>query len=191
MSMDATSLRLWRENYKLSREELARELETTSVTVWRWEKGERRIPPFLQLALVQIQSKIIQINSDRAIIDWLSGGFNEYHYVNESPGFGLKFSVKYIGNENQKKLFGVQVFNGFTPGLTALKKHFATERTGISSMIFLVFSDQGSFDSYTDKDGFRNFSSDDICVIAGYIDNDKFIAVDETPSSIFFRNYNA
>jgi transcriptional regulator with XRE-family HTH domain len=39
----------------MTREELARELKTTYTTVYRWEKGERAIPPYVELALCAIR----------------------------------------------------------------------------------------------------------------------------------------
>lgn len=53
--MEAAELQRRREALGLSREELARELKTTSVTVWRWENGERTIPPYLSLALDTVE----------------------------------------------------------------------------------------------------------------------------------------
>jgi DNA-binding transcriptional regulator YiaG len=53
--MEAEELKRWREALEMSRDELARELQTSSVTVWRWENGERAIPPYLSLALETIK----------------------------------------------------------------------------------------------------------------------------------------
>ncbi len=39
----------------MSRDELAKALQTTSVSVWRWENGERAIPPYLPLALETVE----------------------------------------------------------------------------------------------------------------------------------------
>lgn len=39
----------------MSRDELAKALSTTTVTIWRWENGERSIPPYLPLALQTIE----------------------------------------------------------------------------------------------------------------------------------------
>ena len=47
-----------REELGLSREELARELKTTSVSIWRWEKDERAIPPYLDLALETVERRL-------------------------------------------------------------------------------------------------------------------------------------
>ncbi len=46
----------WRRTQlEMTREELARELKTTYTTVYRWETGERAIPPYIELALDAIQ----------------------------------------------------------------------------------------------------------------------------------------
>jgi DNA-binding transcriptional regulator YiaG len=42
----------------LSRDELARQLKVSSSTVWRWEKGERPLPPYLELALETLERRI-------------------------------------------------------------------------------------------------------------------------------------
>lgn len=52
-----------RESLDLTREELARELKVTYTTVFRWEKEERAIPPFLDLALETIARKLQKSNS--------------------------------------------------------------------------------------------------------------------------------
>ncbi len=53
--MEATELQQRREALGMSRDELAKALQTTSVSVWRWENGERGIPPYLQLALETVE----------------------------------------------------------------------------------------------------------------------------------------
>lgn len=55
--MDGKELQARREALNLTRDELAKELSTTSVSVWRWENGERAIPPYLSLALETIERK--------------------------------------------------------------------------------------------------------------------------------------
>lgn len=47
-----------RESMGLTREELARELKVSYTTVFRWEKNERTIPSFLDLALETIQRNL-------------------------------------------------------------------------------------------------------------------------------------
>jgi transcriptional regulator with XRE-family HTH domain len=53
--MEAAELQRRREALGMTREELARALETTSVTIWRWENGERSIPAYLKLALETVE----------------------------------------------------------------------------------------------------------------------------------------
>lgn len=58
--MTGEELKAWRErNDQMSRDELARLLEITATTIYRWEtdtKHTRKIPPYLKLALQQIES---------------------------------------------------------------------------------------------------------------------------------------
>ncbi len=53
--MEANELQRRREALGMSRDELAKALQTTSVSVWRWENSERAIPPYLPLALETIE----------------------------------------------------------------------------------------------------------------------------------------
>lgn len=53
--MDAKELQRRRLALDMSREDLARALNVTTVTVWRWENAERGIPPYLDLALQTIE----------------------------------------------------------------------------------------------------------------------------------------
>ncbi len=39
----------------MSRDQMAKALQTTSVSVWRWENGERSVPPYLPLALETVE----------------------------------------------------------------------------------------------------------------------------------------
>lgn len=55
---DSEKLIWWRENLGLSRIELARELKITYATVFRWENKNREIPPYLELALEEIERKL-------------------------------------------------------------------------------------------------------------------------------------
>lgn len=64
--MEADELRARRDALGMSRDELARELCVTAVTVWRWEKGERKIPPFLPLALETIERRHEEKGDKRA-----------------------------------------------------------------------------------------------------------------------------
>jgi transcriptional regulator with XRE-family HTH domain len=49
--MNAADLQAWRSTQNLSQAELADLLEVDKMTVSRWERGVRAIPPFLRLAL--------------------------------------------------------------------------------------------------------------------------------------------
>jgi DNA-binding transcriptional regulator YiaG len=53
--MEASELQQRREALGMSRDELAKALQTTSVSVWRWENGERAVPPYLSLALETVE----------------------------------------------------------------------------------------------------------------------------------------
>jgi DNA-binding transcriptional regulator YiaG len=54
-AMEGTELQQRREALGMSRDELAKALQTTSVSVWRWENGERAVPPYLSLALETVE----------------------------------------------------------------------------------------------------------------------------------------
>ena len=54
-AMDKEELQRRREALGMSREELATALQTTTVSIWRWENGERGIPPYLALALETVE----------------------------------------------------------------------------------------------------------------------------------------
>ena len=64
--MEAIDLQKRREALGLSREGLARELSTTVVTVWRWENGERGIPPYLELALQTVERSLADQQQNRS-----------------------------------------------------------------------------------------------------------------------------
>jgi transcriptional regulator with XRE-family HTH domain len=53
--MTGNELQQRREALGMSRDELAKALQTTSVSVWRWENGERAVPPYLSLALETVE----------------------------------------------------------------------------------------------------------------------------------------
>jgi DNA-binding XRE family transcriptional regulator len=55
LKMTAEELKQRRETLGMSRDDLAKALLTTPVTVWRWENGERAIPPYLPLALETVE----------------------------------------------------------------------------------------------------------------------------------------
>ena len=53
--MEPDELKRWREDLGFTQEELAKELQVASNTVSRWERGDREIPPYLELALKQLK----------------------------------------------------------------------------------------------------------------------------------------
>ena len=62
-TMTAAQLREWREAHGLTQEKLARILGVTMNTVWRWEAegtpNVRAVPPFLGLALREIERQLV------------------------------------------------------------------------------------------------------------------------------------
>lgn len=58
--LTSVELRKWREANHYSQIQLAKELGVTTITVYRWEKGMREIPPFLHLALKYLELKEVQ-----------------------------------------------------------------------------------------------------------------------------------
>lgn len=55
--MTSEDLKLWRERVGLSQSQLARALAVDVMTVSRWERGVRDIPPYLHLALWAVENK--------------------------------------------------------------------------------------------------------------------------------------
>lgn len=53
--MTIKELKQWRENHKMTQQQLASLLGVFSVTVTRWETGVRKIPSFLHLALLGLE----------------------------------------------------------------------------------------------------------------------------------------
>lgn len=58
IEVKGTELQKWRERVGLTREELARELKTSYPTIYRWENDDRKIPPYLDLALETVERKL-------------------------------------------------------------------------------------------------------------------------------------
>ena len=56
--MTGQELTLWRKKRGISQGELARLLGTYQVTVCRWEKGARKIPFLLPLALEALENRL-------------------------------------------------------------------------------------------------------------------------------------
>jgi DNA-binding transcriptional regulator YiaG len=54
-NVDGNNLKKFRENFGLTQEKLAQILKVSTNTVARWERNERRIPEFLELALRTVE----------------------------------------------------------------------------------------------------------------------------------------
>jgi len=59
--MKAEALRRWRKRHGLSRQRLADELGTTFQSVWNWETGAVRLPPWLELALAELERRLAPV----------------------------------------------------------------------------------------------------------------------------------
>jgi DNA-binding transcriptional regulator YiaG len=59
MHLSAQDLIGWRMRMRLSRADLAHELNVDPSTVKRWERSERAIPPYLHLALDSLQLELV------------------------------------------------------------------------------------------------------------------------------------
>lgn len=57
MVLTPAELIKWRKKSGLSQIKLGKALGVTTLTVYRWEKGMRKIPPFLHLALKYLEQK--------------------------------------------------------------------------------------------------------------------------------------
>jgi transcriptional regulator with XRE-family HTH domain len=55
--MTPADLRAWREQQGLGVEALAALLGVHRQAIWQWENGKRAIPPYLALALKQLERK--------------------------------------------------------------------------------------------------------------------------------------
>lgn len=58
--MNGNELSLWRKKWGISQGELARLLSTYQVTVCRWEKGARKVPSLLPLALEALENRLFK-----------------------------------------------------------------------------------------------------------------------------------
>jgi transcriptional regulator with XRE-family HTH domain len=56
--MDGRELRMWRKAHGLTQTELGKLLGVWYVAVGRWERGERKIPSFLPLALEALEHRM-------------------------------------------------------------------------------------------------------------------------------------
>jgi transcriptional regulator with XRE-family HTH domain len=57
--MKAEALKRWRKRHGLSRQRLADELSTTVQSVWNWEEGKVRVPPWIELALAELERRLV------------------------------------------------------------------------------------------------------------------------------------
>ena len=55
--MEPSELTKWRKEWRYTQQELADLLGVARMTVVRWEKAMREIPPFLHLALIGLEKK--------------------------------------------------------------------------------------------------------------------------------------
>ena len=56
--MDGRELRMWRKAHRLTQTELGKLLGVWYVAVGRWERGERKIPSFLPLAMEALEHRL-------------------------------------------------------------------------------------------------------------------------------------
>jgi DNA-binding transcriptional regulator YiaG len=61
--VDGNGLKQFREKHNLTQEKLAQILKVSTNTVARWERNERRIPEFLNLALKTIERELPKSNN--------------------------------------------------------------------------------------------------------------------------------
>ena len=59
--MISKDLKKWRKHTGYSQGKLAKALGVTPLTVSRWERGERGIPPFLHLALKWLELEVGEV----------------------------------------------------------------------------------------------------------------------------------
>ena len=63
--MLSAELQSWRNQNGYSQSQLAKALGVITVTVSRWERGEREIPPYLHLALKSLRRRGTEIKAGR------------------------------------------------------------------------------------------------------------------------------
>ncbi len=66
--MVSAELRSWRIKNGYSQSQLAKALGVITMTISRWERGERDIPPYLHLALKSLRRKGTKIKVGRPVI---------------------------------------------------------------------------------------------------------------------------
>jgi len=65
--MLSAELQSWRKQNGYSQSQLAKALGVIPVTVSRWERGERDIPPYLHLALKSLRRRGTEIRTGRPV----------------------------------------------------------------------------------------------------------------------------
>jgi len=65
--MVSTELQSWRKQNGYSQSQLAKALGVITITVSRWERGEREMPPYLHLALKSLRRKGTEIKAGRPV----------------------------------------------------------------------------------------------------------------------------
>lgn len=63
--MNSMELKAWRKSNGYSQNQLAGDLGVAIMTISRWERGVREIPPFLRLALETLQVKSMSIKKSK------------------------------------------------------------------------------------------------------------------------------
>ncbi len=64
-SMNPADLKKWRKKKNYSQSQLAKVLGVATLTVSRWERGEREVPSFLHLALECMDKKDVKPKAGR------------------------------------------------------------------------------------------------------------------------------
>ena len=67
--MLSAELQSWRKQNGYSQSQLAKALGVITITVSRWERGEREIPPYLHLALKSLRRRGTEIKAGRPAIN--------------------------------------------------------------------------------------------------------------------------
>ena len=63
--MTGDELRKWRDELAMTQEQLAEALSVDVMTISRWERGVRSIPPYLPLALETLERKYKKIGRQK------------------------------------------------------------------------------------------------------------------------------
>jgi transcriptional regulator with XRE-family HTH domain len=56
--MTIDELKAWRKKNQVTQQQLAELLNTTNISVARWETGVHPVPPFLELALLELERRL-------------------------------------------------------------------------------------------------------------------------------------